>query len=93
MKIKFRTQIAGTNVPHYISIMSSKLYNLGGCFNIPENTSHISGGSNHFLFSQETAARKVASMTTQLPQNSDRGISCFQVVNTANVIQPTTSNL
>jgi len=78
---------------HHITQMIGKLGNLGARFDIPQHTSHVTRRSDDAAIIDKAAAGEVTGVARKLARNPSRAFARGQIVDGADVIQTTTSDI
>lgn len=78
---------------HNVTEVIRKFGDLGARLDIPEHASHIAGRGDDATIVNETAAGKIARMSRELARDTSWALSRGKVVNGANVVQTTASNI
>lgn len=74
---------------HDIAEMVGKLVHLGACFQVPEHAGHVAGRGEDALVADESAAGQVTRVARELARDTCGAFSRRQVVDGADVIEPT----
>lgn len=78
---------------HHVAKVVGKLSNLGSRLDIPQHTGHVARGGNDATIVDKATAGKVTGVARELARNTGGTLTRRQVVNRANVVQTTTSNV
>ena len=78
---------------HDVAQVVGELGDLGTGFDIPQHTGHVTGRSENAAVVDETAARQVAGVTGKLARDTGRALARGQVVDGANVVKTTASDI
>lgn len=78
---------------HHIAEMVGKLVHLGARLEIPQHARHVAGRGEDALVTDESTATEVARVAGQLSGDARRPLPCRQVVDGADVVETTASDV
>ena len=78
---------------HHITKMVCEFMNSCAGFDVPKNAGHITGGSENSTVVDEATAGQVARVPGQFPRDSCGPVSRSEVVDGADVVEATASNV